>query len=61
MEYKDCKNLSNAELRIYQENLKNEFETVKAEIAERFKMLDEMDIEYKKAEAELNKRRMVVR
>lgn len=61
MDYKDCKNLSNAEIRIYQENLKNEYEVIKAEIAERFKLLDEMDREYNKAEAELNNRRKIVR
>lgn len=61
MDYKDCKNLSNAEIRLYQENLKNEYEVIKAEIAERFKLLDEMDREYNKAEAELNNRRKVVR
>ena len=53
--------MSNAEIRLYQENLKNEYEVIKAEIAERFKILDEMDREYNKAEAELNKRKKPLR
>ena len=61
MDFQDCKNMSNAEIRLYQENLKNKYEVIKAEIAERFKILDEMDREYNKAEAELNKRKKPLR
>ena len=53
----DLKNLSNSELRIYQEQLRNKYEVVKNEIAARFKKLDEMDSEYNKVEAELNRRK----
>ena len=54
---KDLKNLSNSELRIYQEQLTNEYEVIKNEIAAKFKKLDEMDAEYNKVEAELNRRK----
>jgi hypothetical protein len=57
MEYKDCKNLSNAELRLYQKALEDEYEVVKRKISDLFKTLDKMDIEYNKVNAELNQRR----
>ena len=59
MTYKDPKELSNAELRLYQEDLKNEFDSVKREIMEKFKTLDELDAEYTKTEAEMNNRRNI--
>lgn len=59
MDYKDPKELTNAELRLYQEDLKNEFDSVKREIMEKFKTLDELDAEYTKTEAEMNNRRNI--
>ena len=53
----DCKNASNSELRLYQESLKNKYEVIKQEIQDKFKELDELDIEYNKVENELNNRR----
>jgi hypothetical protein len=59
MEFKNPKELSNAELRLYQEDLKNEFEAIKREIKEKFDELDKLDREYVKADAEMNNRRNV--
>ncbi len=59
MDYKDPKELTNAELRLYQEDLKNEFEMVKKEISDKFEKLDELDREYIKTESEMNKRRNI--
>ena len=59
MTYQNPKELSNAELRVYQEDLKNEFEAIKKEIMDKFKVLDELDAEYTKTEAEMNNRRNI--
>lgn len=59
MTYQNPKELSNAELRLYQEDLKNEFEAIKKEIMDKFKLLDELDAEYTKTEAEMNNRRNI--
>ena len=59
MTYQNPKELSNAELRLYQEDLKNEFEAIKKEIMDKFKVLDELDAEYTKTEAEMNNRRNI--
>ena len=59
MEYKDCKNLTNAELRLYQKALEDEYEMVKKQISDLFSTLDKMDAEYNKVERELNKRRNI--
>lgn len=59
MEYKDCKNLTNAELRLYKKELEDRYEVLKKEINDLFQTMDRMDIEYNKVEAELNKRRNV--
>ena len=59
METEELRKLTNGELRIYEENLKNEYEVIKHEISERFKKLDEMDKEYNKVETELNRRKTI--
>ena len=61
MEFKNCKEMTNAELRLYQKALEDEYEVIKAEISDRFKKLDEMDVEYQKVENELNNRRNIKR
>ena len=61
MEFKNCKEMTNAELRLYQKALEDEDEVIKAEISGRFKKLDEMDVEYQKVENELNNRRNIKR
>ena len=53
MEFKDLKNLSNSEIMIYKEELKNEFEVVKHKIKELCDEIEKIDGEYKKAENEL--------
>ena len=53
--------MTNAELRLYQKALEDEDEVIKAEISDRFKKLDEMDVEYQKVENELNNRRNIKR
>ena len=54
---KDCKNMTNSELKLYKLSLENEFEAVKAKIAALEEKLDELDREYIKAENEENIRR----
>ena len=54
---KDCKTLSNNELKLYKLSLENEYEAVKAKITELERLLDELDREYLKAESEEKIRR----
>lgn len=54
---KDFSEMSNSEIKLYQKTLENEYETIKKEIGDKLKKLDEMDVEYNKATAELNKRK----
>jgi hypothetical protein len=49
---KDCKMLSNNELKLYKLALENEYEAVKAKINALEEELDKLDIEYRKAENE---------
>ena len=49
---KDCKTLSNNELKLYKLSLANEYEAVKAKIASLEEELDKLDREYVKAENE---------
>ena len=48
--------LSNSEILREQLNLKNSFEKLKSEILEKVNELDELNAEFLKGEAELNKR-----
>ena len=57
MVQKDCKNLSNNELKLYKLSLENEYEAVKAKIAKLEEELDKLDREYEKAENEEKIRR----
>lgn len=54
---KDCKNMSNNELKLYKLSLTNEYEAIKNKILELEKELDKLDLEYRKVENEENKRR----
>jgi len=54
---KDCKNMSNNELKLYKLSLENEYEAVKAKIAALEEQLDILDREYVKAENEEKIRR----
>ena len=54
---KDCKNMSNNELKLYKLSLTNEYEAIKSKILELEKELDKLDLEYRKVENEENKRR----
>ena len=54
---KDCKKMTNNEIRLYKMNLENEYEATKAKISELEKLLDELDVEYIKAENEEKIRR----
>lgn len=54
---KNCKNMSNNELKLYKLALENEYEAVKAKIAALEEQLDALDIEYVKAENEEKIRR----
>ena len=55
---KDCKSMSNNELKLYKLSLENEYETVKAKIAALEQQLDDLDREYVKAENEEKIRRI---
>ena len=55
---KNCKNMSNNELKLYKLSLENEYEAVKAKIATLEEQLDELDREYVKAENEEKIRRI---
>lgn len=53
MEFKDIKKLSNTEIGLYKETLKNEFDVLKYKIKELCDEIEKVDAEYKKAENEL--------
>lgn len=57
---RNIKDMSNSEIRAYQETLRNEYEVTKHKIKELIDELDSMDIEYNKTEEELNKRKNFV-
>lgn len=54
---KDCKTLSNNELKLYKLALENEYEAIKAKIASLEEQLDTLDREYVKVENEEKIRR----
>lgn len=54
---KDCKNMSNNELKLYKLALENEYEAIKAKIIALEEQLDELDREYVKAKTEEKIRR----
>lgn len=54
---KDCKNMSNNELKLYKLALENEYEAIKAKIIALEEQLDELDREYNKAKTEEKIRR----
>lgn len=56
MEFENYKEMSNAEIKVYQETLKNEYEAIKHQISLLCNKLDEMDVEWNKVEAELSRR-----
>ena len=57
MVQKDCKNMTNNELKLYKLSLENEYEAVKAKIMALEEELDKLDREYGKAENEEKIRR----
>ena len=58
MIFKDCKMMSNNELKLYKLSLENEYEAVKAKIKTLEETLDNLDREYAKAENEEKIRRI---
>ena len=54
---KDCKKMSNNELKLYKLSLENEYEAIKDKIAALEEQLDQLDLEYWKAENEEKIRR----
>ena len=54
------KEMTNSEIRAYQETLRNEYEATKRKIQTLIEELDFMDVEYNKTEEELNKRKKFV-
>ena len=53
MEKKDCASMSNSELKIYIETLRNEFESKKAELAKICETMGDIENEYLSATHEL--------
>lgn len=53
MEFKDVKKLSNSEIAVYKETLKNEFDVLKHKIKDLCDDIQKIDNEYQKAENEL--------
>ena len=49
---RDCKTMTNNELKLYKLSLENEYEAIKSKIASLEKELDSLDREYIKAENE---------
>lgn len=60
MEKKDCTNMSNSELKIYIETLRNEFESKKAELAKICEMMGDIENEYLSATHELEIRKNIL-
>ncbi len=60
MDKRNIKEMSNSEIRMYQETLRNEYEVTKKKIQNLIDELDAMDVEYNKTEEELNKRKNFV-
>ncbi len=54
---RDCKSMSNNELKLYKLSLENEYEAVKAKIVKLEEELDKLDREYEKVENEEKIRR----
>lgn len=54
---RDCKSMSNNELKLYKLSLENEYEAVKAKIVKLEEELDNLDREYEKVENEEKIRR----
>jgi predicted nucleic acid-binding Zn-ribbon protein len=59
MEKKDYTGMSNAQIKQDMMRLENEFETIKLRMKEMGAQLVELHDEYKKAEAELNRRKTI--
>ena len=59
MEKKDYTGMSNAQIKQDMMRLENEFETIKLKMKEMGAQLVELNAEYKKAEAELNRRKTI--
>lgn len=49
---KDCKTMTNNELKLYKLSLTNEYEAIKSKITKLEEQLDKLDIEYNKVELE---------
>lgn len=54
---KDCKTMSNSEIKLYKMTLENDYEATKAKINELMSHLEELDREYIRAEEEEKIRR----
>ena len=54
---RDCKSMSNNELKLYKLSLENEYDAVKAKIVKLEEELDKLDREYEKVENEEKIRR----
>ena len=60
MEKKDYKDLSNADIRLSMETLKNEYEAKKAKVVALCEEMESLEAEYKKAEQELKIRKNII-
>lgn len=60
MDKKDCKGMSNAEIKLYIKSLNNEFEALKAKIVAITKQMESIEEAYNDANRELNIRKNVL-
>jgi len=60
MEKKDYSNMSNSEIRLALETLKNEYEAKKSKVVSICKEMEELENEYTKAEQELKIRKNIL-
>lgn len=60
MDKKDCKGMSNAEIRLYVESMKNEFEALKAKVVALTKQMEAIEAAYNDANRELNIRKNIL-
>lgn len=60
MDKVDYSGMSNSDLKLYVEKYYNEFESIKSQIVELCEKLEKVQIEYQKADSELNNRKNIL-
>ena len=60
MQFKDTTKMTNAEIRVYQETLNNEFERIKRDILNNMTKLNELDREWIRVQKEVDGRKIKI-